>query len=193
MTEAYAGGNAFSVRSLRVDQTRELVGSLATGGGFQPSIRKTVEANCRFRRTIDGYWPAMILIGAPRIVSGSDTTAPTPLTAVCPHVASLMVSRYPPGEHAAQFGPDRRELGEFVVVRRVGRLDVRKVDDRRAQRGKLRNIRIVANPRDAPRNGPGQKQRSIVRREDDVEGLRGLPKRRICDLNTSMSMSGAAR
>ena len=30
------------------------------------------------------YWPAMILIGAPRIVSGNETTEPTPLIAVWP-------------------------------------------------------------------------------------------------------------
>ena len=40
--------------------------------------------------------------------------------------------------------------------------------------GKLRDIGIVADPRDAARNGSGQKQRSIVRGEDDVERLARL-------------------
>ena len=116
----------------------------------------------------------MILIGAPRIVSGSETTAPTPLTAVCAHVACLVICRYSPGENAAQLGPDGGELSEFVVVRGVGRLEVDQVDDRRAQRRELGDIGVVADPRDAARDGSGEKQRSIVLGEDDVERLARL-------------------
>ena len=116
----------------------------------------------------------MILIGAPRIVSGSETTAPTPLTAVWPTSLALVISRDSPRENAAQLGRDSGELSEFVVVRGVGRLEVRKVDDRRAQRGELRDIGIVADPRDAARDGSGQKQSSIIGGEDDVERLARL-------------------
>ena len=116
----------------------------------------------------------MILIGAPRIVSGNETTEPTPLTAVWPTSLALVISRYSPGENAAQLGRDGGELSEFVVVRGIGRLEVRKVDDRRAQRGELGDIGVVADPRDAARDGSGQKQRSIIGGEDDVERLSRL-------------------
>ena len=37
-----------------------------------------------YKARFDAYWLAMILIGAPRIVSGNETTEPTPLIAVWP-------------------------------------------------------------------------------------------------------------
>ena len=77
----------------------------------------------------------MILIGAPSIVSGNETTEPTPLTALSPTSPCSMIFRYSLGENAAQLGPDGGELDEFVVIRGIGRLDVRQIDDRRAQRG----------------------------------------------------------
>ena len=90
------------------------------------------------------------------------------------HVARLVISRDSPGENATQLWPDGGELSELVVVRGIGRLEVRKVDDRRAQLGKLVDIGIVADPRDAARDGPRQKQSSIIRGEDDVERLARL-------------------
>ena len=63
----------------------------------------------------------MILIGAPRIVSGSATIEPTPLAAASPALCFGSLQALP-GENVAQLGRDSGELSEFVVVRGVVRL-----------------------------------------------------------------------
>jgi hypothetical protein len=79
-----------------------------------------------------------------------------------------------PGENGAQVGRDGCQLGEFIMVRGVGRLEVGEVDHRRSQRGELGDIGVVADPRDAAGDGSREKQRSIVLGQDDVERLARL-------------------
>ena len=95
----------------------------------------------------------MILIGAPSIVSGSDDDRADPAYGSLAHVACLVILRHSPRENAAQLGRDGRQLSEFVVVRGVCPFEVREVDDRRAQRGELGDIGVVADPRHAAGDG----------------------------------------
>ena len=57
------------------------------------------------------------------------------------------------------------------MVRRVGRFEVGQVDDRRAQRGELVDVGVVADPGDAAPDLPREKQRPVVLGQDDVERL----------------------
>jgi hypothetical protein len=56
------------------------VAATALAFGFNTALSYTTDTAERIRT----YWLAMILIGAPSIVSGNETIAPTPLTAVSP-------------------------------------------------------------------------------------------------------------
>ena len=74
-------------------------------------------------------------------------------------------------ENAAQFRRDGGELIEFVVVRGIVGLHVGQVDHGRAQRRQLRRVGVIADSGNAAADGPGEPQRFVVLRKNDIERL----------------------
>jgi hypothetical protein len=95
-------------------------------------------------------------------------------------------------EDVSQLGRHLSELSELGMVGGVVSLDIRQVDDRRAQRRQILDVGIVADASLPAGNECRRPQRLVVLRQDDIERLAGLSKATLCDLKTSRSMSGAA-
>ena len=104
----------------------------------------------------------MILTGAPRRVTGNETTVPRLLLSVSSWAEEARSRANSEPKDGPQLRRHLGQLGELAVIGCVVSLDIRQVDDGRAQRRQFRVVGDVADPGLSATNETRRSQRLIV-------------------------------